>query len=229
VPAPAHHKTATVVFTAPSPVLSSLVASPVRKINRRFGEAFVKGDRLLILDDGFYQANLTAAEAALKAAQVEYQALQSLHQDGNATLMQREQAASEVKQAEKNVVDAREKLEGCVVLAPFNGRVIEVLAQEHELVKIGHPLIKIVNDKTLLAQFLLPEELFPRIRPGLPVRIHVTSFDRYVTGKIKYIAAEVDPASRTFEVRAEVANEAGHLRSGMNAQLDLTALEEQWK
>lgn len=214
-----------VVFTAPSPVVSSVATAPVQSIHYRFGESFVQGELLVELDDRFYQANVEAAEATVTAATVRLDALASLYVDGNATLVDREEAAGGVKVALRNLVDAKDKLRGCNICAPFNGRVAEVLVDEHELVKNGEPLIRLVNDSVLLARFLLAEEMFASVKPGIPVKILVSSSGEVVVGTIKYIAAEVDPASRTFEVRAEVENGEGRLRTGMNACLDREALE----
>ena len=209
-----------VVFSAPSPVLSALVSSSVKAIHYRFGESFVEGAPLLSLDETVYSASADAADAVLKASIVRSEAIKNLHRDGNASLVEQEQACSTVKVAQKNQAEAREKLEGCRIIAPFSGRVIDVLVEEHEFVDVGQPLIRIVNDSILTAQFLLPEEMFAKVKVGVPVKIYVASTQQTVEGIIRYIAAEVDPASCTFEVRAEVNNGAGKLRSGMNATLD---------
>ncbi len=209
-----------VVFTAPAPLLSSVVAAQVQMIHYRFGESFEKGEPLVTLDSTFHVANVEAAEAAFAAMKVKCDALNSLYEDGNATLMDREQAFGGMKVAQKNLVEAREKLRGCKVCAPFDGRVVGLAVEEHELVEVGRPLLRVVNDTTLLALFLLPEAIFAQVKTGIPVKIYVTSTQEEIEGIIKYISAEVDPASATFEVRAEVDNRAGHLRTGMNARLD---------
>lgn len=213
-----------IVFTAPSPVLSSVVAAPVRKVHYRFGESFSKGDPLVMLDDTLYLANVEAAKAAYTAECVKSEALESLYKEGNATLVDRERAVGMVKVAYKNLVEAREKLNGCQIRAPFSGRVVELFVEEHELVEMGRPLLRVVNDSTLLAQFLLEEKMFGQIKTGIAIKILVTATQKEIEGTIKYISAEVDPASATFEVRAEVDNHMGLLRTGMNARLNRSAL-----
>ncbi len=215
-----------VVLIAPVPVLSSVVSAPVREIHCRFGESFAKGDPLVTLEDTLYVANLEAAEAAFNAERVKCEALKSLYLEGNATLVDCERAVGLMMEAQRNLVDAREKLRGCRICAPFNGRVGELFVDEHEWVEIGRPLIRLVNDSSLLAQFLLDEEWFDQVETGIKVRISVTATRQVIEGTIKYIAAEVDPASATFEVRAEVDNSSGRLRTGMNASLDRSALIE---
>jgi RND family efflux transporter MFP subunit len=213
-----------VVLIAPVPVLSSVVSAPVREIHCRFGESFAKGDPLVTLDDALYVANLEAAEAAFNAERVKCEALKNLYEEGNASLVDRERAVGLMMEAQRNLVNAREKMLGCRICAPFDGRVGELLVDEHEWVELGRPLIRLVNDSSLLAQFLLDEEWFDQVKPGIKVKISVTATRQEIEGTIKYIAAEVDPASGTFEVRAEVDNASGRLRTGMNASLDRAAL-----
>ena len=214
-----------VVFTAESPVLSSEVTSQVTNITRRFGESFKKGELLISLDDSFYRANHLAAQAVVHASKIKYDATSSLYKDENVSQVEFEEAAGQYTVAQKNAVEARNKYEGCRIVAPFDGRVVEVMIHEHEMAKESQPMIKIVNDATLYAQFLLPEKMFRHIKREIKVSLYVAALDTHVEGEIRYIAAEIDPASRTFEVKVLVENKSGELRSGMNGILELEALK----
>ncbi len=129
--------------------------------------------------------------------------------------------------AESNTAFARLELEGCAISAPYDGRVVEVLVQAQEWVQRGQPLIEIVDDKVLRAEVLVPSKVYSRVKLGLRVPIRVIELDREVTGTVSNIAANLDPASKTFRIYAEVDNAARELKGGMNGVIRLRDLVNQ--
>ncbi|MEW6199887.1 MAG: HlyD family efflux transporter periplasmic adaptor subunit [Planctomycetota bacterium] len=140
-------------------------------------------------------------------------------------------AARELNKAEREAALARARLElarhelaGCTVGAPYDGRVARVLVHEHERVERGAPLIEVVDDRVLLAKFLVPSALFRCVARGRELRLTVNETGGTVTARVSHVAAVLDPASVTFEVHAEIDNAAGELRAGMNAWLAVAEL-----
>ncbi len=186
------------------------------------------------------------ADAVLAAAQANLAAVQRLYEDGHASQVDLETArrdvataqaegelveataAKELSKARRDAAVARGKLElstdelnACTLQAPFNGRVARVLANAHEQVERGKPVIEVVDDGVLTARFLLPSALFRAVRLGQELHLTITETGETVPMQITHIAAVLDPASVTFEVHASVANAAGNLRAGMNGTLRL--------
>ncbi|MFW5798654.1 MAG: efflux RND transporter periplasmic adaptor subunit [Planctomycetota bacterium] len=186
-------------------------------------------------------------DAITAAAQSNLEATESMRRDNNASGVELAQArrdyevarveAAEVAAAETprleaarhdvavtegNLRVARRNLEAVRVEAPFGGRVVSIEVNEHEAVRKGTPLVHLIDDRTLVASFLLPEALFHKARVGRTVSVSADLLEaQKLTATITHVAATVDPGSRTFEVRAEVDNRDGRLRAGMGGRIPL--------
>jgi len=119
---------------------------------------------------------------------------------------------------------ARAELAACTVRAPYAGRVAHVLVNAHERVERGTPLLEIVDDRVLLAKFLLPSALFSSVTLGQELELTVTETGAVVPIRVSHISAVLDAASGTFEVHGEADNASGLLRAGMNGHVSLAGL-----
>ena len=109
------------------------------------------------------------------------------------------------------------------IYAPMGGTVIEKLAEEGKYIEAGEPIYRIAD----LAMVWLMLELFPedasRIRFGQQVQARLSSNPNEVlTGRVAFIAPNVDPSSRTVGVRVEFTNEQRKLRPGDYAEATIT-------
>ncbi len=192
------------------------------------------------------KTELRRAQAVLKAAQIDLQAVEKLYNSNNAsqrdlehaqrdlvvaqTQLEQIHAAQQVKlaeaenelaQAQQNVTHAQKLFDACTIKAPYPGRVVDVFVHEHEMIERSKPVIEIVDDRILIARFLLPAEEIDSVSTGRQLYIDINEIERKVNVNITSISAKMDPASRTFEVRGEVDNTDALLRAGMTATLSL--------
>jgi multidrug resistance efflux pump len=131
-------------------------------------------------------------------------------------------AEKDVAIAQSNLRSAEKELKSCVIRAPFKGRVKRLAVNNHELVQKGQNLIEVVDDSTLLAQFLVPSNEIQSIKRGQEVSIKVIELEQSVKATISHISATIDPASQSFMVYAEIDNGKQALRSGMRGILIFT-------
>jgi RND family efflux transporter MFP subunit len=200
-------------------VLSAEVASSVVAIGRELGQPFEKGEMLVQLDATIYEANRDKAAAQVASAKAQLQSKQNLLVDGSASVTEVETARMNLAVARANLIVARKELASCSVVAPFPGRVVEVLVNRHEVVQPGQELIRVVDDSVLRAQFLVPSTLLGELSIGRPVTVEVHETGQQVAGRISHIGGDVDAASSTVKVYAEIPNDAGELRGGMRGSL----------
>jgi len=105
------------------------------------------------------------------------------------------------------------------VRAPFAGEIVERTAVRGALVEAGKPLFTLADRSVMWAMLNIPESALARVKVGQSVELQVESLPgRTFTGKLTWIAAEVDERSRMARGRAEVANADGLLKSRMFAQ-----------
>src|SRR5690606_17614847 len=91
-----------------------------------------------------------------------------------------------------------------------------------QFVDRGQSLSSLVKVDPLEVSFNVPERYFSRIREGQVIEFTTVAYaDETFTGQVFFIAPQVDPRSRTVEVKAQVPNEEGRLRPGMFGKLQL--------
>jgi cobalt-zinc-cadmium efflux system membrane fusion protein len=105
------------------------------------------------------------------------------------------------------------------VRAPFAGEIVERTAVHGALVEAGRPLFTLADRSVMWAMLNIPESALGRVKIGQTVELRMESVpDQVFTGKLTWIAAEVDGRSRMARARAEVPNPDGLLKSKMFAQ-----------
>jgi len=199
-------------------VLSAEVDSTVKQIVREFGQSFKKGDTLVRFNSVYFRLKLSQANAVYEQKQKAFTAVSDLYKNRSRSSIDLEEARAEQSIAKVNVDLANYDLTRCTIKAPYNGRVEHLAVDENEWVAEGDPLIRIVNDTTLLARTLVPAGALASFAIGSPVKIELTG-GNIVSGNVSHIGAVMDSASQTFEVKIEIPNPDGKLRCGMTGKI----------
>jgi cobalt-zinc-cadmium efflux system membrane fusion protein len=104
------------------------------------------------------------------------------------------------------------------VHAPAAGLILERKASLGSVVNSGDELFVIANISNLWMIAAANEEDLSKIHVGQVVRIQVRAYpDREFTGRVAKLGEELDPATRTLQIRVEVANPQGLLKPEMYA------------
>ena len=102
------------------------------------------------------------------------------------------------------------------IRAPLGGIVIEREVAPGEVLDADARLMTIADPSIVHADFFVPEAEIAKVRVGAPVQLRANAVpNRVYTGEIELIHTQLDPATRTVETHAEVANPGGLLRFGM--------------
>ncbi len=105
------------------------------------------------------------------------------------------------------------------VRAPFAGEIVERTAVQGTLVDAGKALFTVADRSVMWAMLKIPEAALGRVKLGQKVELRVESLPgRTFTGKLTWIAAEIDDKSRMARARAEIANPDGALKAKMFAR-----------
>ncbi len=108
--------------------------------------------------------------------------------------------------------------------APFAGEIVARTAVRGALIEAGKPLFTLANRATMWATLNVPETALSRLVVGQVVELQVDSLPgKTFTGKLTWVAAEVDEKSRLARARAEFANPDGLLRAKMFARARVVA------
>jgi cobalt-zinc-cadmium efflux system membrane fusion protein len=172
-----------------------------------------RAQRLLELKAGSRQ-DLETAEADLRNAEAAIQKAQSELEKERAHLaifhLPYEEPASDSSQHQEE--------DDVPILAPASGLVIERKATAGSVVNSGEQLFTI-SDTTSLWMIAAANELdLSHLRAGQGVEIQVRAYpDREFSGRILKLGEELDPATRTLQIRIVVPNQQGRLKPEMYA------------
>jgi cobalt-zinc-cadmium efflux system membrane fusion protein len=91
--------------------------------------------------------------------------------------------------------------------APFDGVVVGREAVVGEVVEAAKPIFEVADVSTMLLVLDVTKEDAARVAVGQPVRFRPDGSTREFVSRISWISTEVNEATRTLQVRAEVAND----------------------
>jgi membrane fusion protein (multidrug efflux system) len=203
--------------------LSAQVTSTVQIITKRMGEPFQAGELLIQLDDTVFEGLRQKAQGNLAKAQAELSSKEQLFQDNISSVYELKSAQANVAIAISDLISAEHAVRACHIMAPYNGKIVQLFVEIAELIQEGKPLIEIVNDQYLIGQVLVPASNLSKIILNKPVMIQVRETGETVVGKILRINPVIDPASSLIKIDIVVENQNSRLRAGMIGE---TALEE---
>jgi RND family efflux transporter MFP subunit len=223
----------TVLFPFRDATLASMVETEVRSHKFKEGERFNAGDILVELNDDTFKERLIKAKSAcieskagLAFAEKNLLRTKDLHKRGLQGLQDVERCELEVDIAnskqmfqDANLKLAEQDLAACHVAAPFSGRLVKKLLQEHEFVRVGQQLIQIIDDNQLMGVMHLPSSERNLVKIGESQRVQVDETGTAHIGTVYEIGGEIDYGSRTFEIKILVDNRDGVLSAGMSGHL----------
>ena len=226
-------QTKIVLFPYRRAVIPSLVDSVINKYNVKEGESFKKGEIIAQLDDRTYRQVLNKAISTEKESKANclfaekyYKSSLNLFKKGfqgeeqlNKAKLDFEIAKSKLNAAEAQRALIELQLNACTIKAPFDGRLIKKAIQEHEFVRSGQPFMSIIDDNKLLAVMHLPSHQKNVIKIGDKIKMRVDETKTVHTGSVYEISGEIDPGSRTLEIKAIINNNPGKLTAGMSGVL----------
>ena len=109
------------------------------------------------------------------------------------------------------------------IKSPLAGQVAELLVQEGEWVDAGTPVARVVNLNKLRIIALVGEELLLGMQQGLPAQWNLQLGEQRIeaAGKVSYVAPEINPVNREFEIWVDIDNKDGKLRPGLVGTLQI--------
>ena len=205
-------------------------AGTVTAVHVTKGQTVAVGDPLCTLDRGTRlgsveqaEASLAQAQAGLQQAQLDYDTNAELRAEGLAPANSAAQFEAALKAAQAAVAAAQSAVDQARaewgrtdVVASIAGVVQDPLATVGSMLGPQTPCATIVELDPMLFVGSVPEARVALARTGLEANI-TTITGQTVEGKVTYIAAVADPATRSFPVEIELPNPDGAIRDGLTA------------
>ena len=180
------------------------------------GDAFKKGDTLISFDCKLYNAQLEVIKADYKSAQVQLKNDKELLDMRSIGELQYQLSESALKKAEAELTIAKLNVERCNIIAPYDGRVMDVYTNVFTSIEQSQPLMDIVGDGLLEAAVVVPSKWLSWLKKGHDVKIIIDETGDELNAKIISLGAAVDAASQTIELKAQFNEKYESLIPGMS-------------
>ena len=208
----------TVLFPFREAVIAARADSTLLPYRFKLGEAFGEGDVLVTLDDSRYAIEAKRAAEQFEFARATYEDKKQLREKNFTSDYELKKAAFDRQIAENDLAGAKLNLSYCTVRAPFAGKIVEILTREHETVRAGQAICRIIDDDQLIAVMNVPMTEKALTTVGNKVSIALPD-GRTATGNIYEVTPQADHRTGTVRIRVLIDNRSGAFKAGMTGEL----------
>jgi membrane fusion protein, multidrug efflux system len=201
--------------------ISSDIGTRIIDLPFREGQAFKKNDLLIAFDCERLQADIKAAEAERRGHHTAWENSARLYQLRAAGAHEVSLAAATHDKSQAIVEGLQVRLKHCRVLAPFDGRVLDLNIRKHETPSANQPLIRILDDQTLEIDMLLPASSLKTVKPGAKFELTLDETNRVIAGEITRVGAALDIVSQTFKAAGVIKDDLNGVLPGMSGTITI--------
>jgi len=217
-------------------ILRSEIEGRVVEILFTEGGDVKSGDTLIKLDSAKIQAEIRNLESRINQLQIRLanknrtlERNRPLLEKNLVSRMQFDDLQTEISETEAEIAQAQAKLalekvllSDTIIRAPFAGVAGERNLSIGDYLKIGDPVLTIVDLDPLEISFQVPEKYTPSLSLAQTVQLSVAPYpDRVFQGTLFFLAPEIDINTRMLLVKARVANGERLLKPGLFARVKL--------
>jgi cobalt-zinc-cadmium efflux system membrane fusion protein len=216
--------------------LITQVSGPVSRVVVLPGQTVAQGEPMLYVSSPDYsqlRSNYLKAKDAHALAQMAYVRAKDLYDHGAIAQQNLEQAQSAEVQASGDLAAAQAALKvlgitdpdtlvkgppsfEVPVRAPIGGLVVEQDVAAGQLIQPGSTQCFVISDTTNVWVLVnIYQKDLPYVRVGQPVTIQTDTYPELFHGRISYVAASLDPSTRTLQARIDTNNPGGKLKKDM--------------
>lgn len=230
-----------------TPVVS-LVGGIVRGVTAELGQNVKKGQRVAVvfsneLSDA--QSRYLAAIAALDEHHKHHMRTIKLVEIGASSRQDLETATSQYREAEANLANLRQKLmllgmsaqridsltstsqisSEVTVPSPSSGTVTSRTVNPGEVIEANKELMRITDLSTVWVVGQVYEKDLATVRVGSGANVSSDAYPgRVIRGRVSYVDPKIDPATRTAQLRIELANPRQMFKIGMYVNVGFATL-----
>ena len=197
----------------------------VKRLLVREAQAFRRGDVLLEFDCERLEAELAGAEATMREMQLALDSNLYLDQKGAIGRFDVEVSRARADKAGAEANSLRSRIKQCKIIAPFDGRVVDLAINEHEYPVQGRPFMTLVNEANFEIDLIVPSYYLRHIRPGDAFKYTVDETGREYDAEVLRVGAAVDPVSQTVKVIAVFSGPVDDVLAGMSGAANIQSPE----
>ncbi|MCC9138174.1 efflux RND transporter periplasmic adaptor subunit [Pontibacter silvestris] len=205
--------------------LRSEVAGRVTGINFEEGNRVQKGQLLLTVNDEEMRAQLQKLQSNQKLYQDMEERQRTLLEKDYISKQEYDQVSNQLATATADIQALKASLAKAYVRAPFDGVVGLRQVSEGSYVSATTPIARIVDVSPVKIDFAIPGRYSHQVKEGADITFSSEGSPETYNAKVYAIQPNIDPATRTLQVRALFDNKNQEVRPGAFVKVSL-ALKE---
>lgn len=198
--------------------LSAELSAKILQLTVRKGERFNQGQSLVVFDCAAQLAQLQKSQAVAHGANKTLQVNQRLEKLQSVSRLEVELAAAKVAEAQADIALNKSLLDKCRIDAPFSGRVVDLSARAFQYLKIGDPIMAILNDGELEVEAIVPSLWLRWLKPGDKFNLLVDETGKEYATEVVTLGARIDPVSQSIPLVARIVGQHDELLAGMSGK-----------
>lgn len=171
---------------------------------------------LVSFDCRRYEAELAAARAGEKEAQLALENSQYLNARQAAGRLDVEVARARLERASAEAQALEARRSQCTLLAPYDGRVAALAIEEHEIPVAGQPMLTILDTGDPEIELIVPSHWLAWLAIGRTFRFRIDETGSEEAASVVRIGAAVDPVSQSVTITGRFAAPAAGVIAGMS-------------
>ena len=196
--------------------ISTELATLVSMINFEEGESFHKGDILIALDCRRTNAELQAARARQKETAIALRSTAYLVKRGAGSRQELDIAQAQAERAKAEVDILATRIEQCQIKAPYDGAVLDLKINAHEMTVAGQTIVTIVSLESPHIELIVPSNWLVWLKPGTAFRFRVDETQAELQAVVDRLGAKIDAASQTIKIYARIKQGNARILPGMS-------------
>lgn len=195
----------------------------IQRVYVEEGQSVKKGQLLAQLDLSEIQSQVMQTRLALEKAKRDYSRAKNLYGDSVATLEQLQNSQTALEYAESNNTIANFNLQHSRIVAPSDGKILKLLAEQNEISGPGYPVLLFgsIEDAYIIRINVTDKDIF-KIMPNDRADIEFDAYpNKHFEAFVSEIGRAADPFTGTFEVELKLKDPKVELASGLISYVEL--------
>jgi RND family efflux transporter MFP subunit len=202
-------------------VIASQARGMVSSLAVKDGSRFQQGDVLVALDCGVLQAQTSRAQAMARRQKLVHESNERLSRMQSKSSLEVHLSRAEADAASAEALAMERMLAQCRIIAPFDGRVGDLMIRASQFVNEGQPVMELLNDSRLVLEFIVPSAWIPWFVPGYAFAVTIDETGGSYQATLSYLGGRVDPVSQSIKAYAALSGPNTGLIPGMSGMIRL--------
>jgi len=202
-------------------VIASQARGMVSSLAVKDGSRFRKGEVLMTLDCGVLQAQTSRARAMARRQALVHESNERLSNMQSKSSLEVHLSKAEAEAASAEALSMERMLNQCRIIAPFDGKIGDLMIRVNQFVSEGQPLMELLNDSKLVLEFIVPSAWIPWFVPGYAFTVTIDQTGGTHQAALSHLGGRVDPVSQSIKAYASFSEQSAGLVPGMSGMVRL--------